>query len=130
MDLRQYFTDKKAKQAELEKKFSDGVVHVTSVFYRERNSTAGATSSATVENAARVITDGTHREATEDEIAAFYARQKSDLEKHIRAEQVKKQQYVVVTQGEFAPVREIPSAVVPVAQTPTRGQRQDSSKSE
>lgn len=97
MDLKQYFQDLRAKQAELERSHPDGVVHVTSLFYRERNSTPGATASASTRNAARVITDGTHRESSEEEVDAFYQRQQDQLKLNIRAEQQKKQQYVIVT---------------------------------
>lgn|SRR5690242_17564318 len=99
MDLKRYFDDLRAKAAELEDKYPDGVVYVTSLFYRERNSTPGATATANYKNAARVITDGTHREATEEEIEAFQLQQHRELEKNIRSEQLKKQQYVVVTQN-------------------------------
>jgi hypothetical protein len=99
MDLKQYFSDLRAKEAELQAKHSDGVVHVTSLFYRERNSTPGAIASATCRNAARVITDGTHRESSEEEIERFYSWQEEQLKTHIRAEQQKKQQYVIVTGG-------------------------------
>ena len=97
MDLKEYFKDLRTNQRKLEKKYPNGVVHVTSLFYRERNSTPGATASATCENAARVITDGTHREATEEEIKAFYDHQRRQLEQNVRSEQMKKQQYVIVT---------------------------------
>lgn len=96
MDLKAYFQDLNLKQRELEEKHPDGVVHVTSLFYRERNSTPGSTASATCRNAARVITDGTHREASEEEIEAFLERQRLQLEQNIRSEQAKKQQYVIV----------------------------------
>ena len=97
MDLKEYFDDKRATMEQLRKKYPNNLVHVTSKFYRERNSTEGATASANYANAARVITDGTHREATEAEIAKFYEQQQRELEKNTRSEQSKKQQYVIVT---------------------------------
>jgi hypothetical protein len=103
MDLKLYFDDYKKNVAKLEKEHPDGVVHVTSLFQRDRGSTPGSTASATCTNAARVITDGTHREATEEEIDAFYQRQQDELRKNIRAEQAKKQQYMVVM-GEGNPL--------------------------
>lgn len=98
MDLRQYYNDLRAKESELEKvaKAQDGVVYVTSVFHREKNSTAGATLGASPRNAARVITDGTHRDATEDEVRAFYIRQQEQLSATTKMEQMKKKQYIVV----------------------------------
>lgn len=101
MDLKQYFTDMHATEAMLERKHPDGIVYVTSLFYRERNSTPGAMASATCRNAARVITDGTHRESSPEEVDMFFSRQKQELERNMRAEQLKKKQYfVVVNQNE------------------------------
>ncbi len=120
MDLKQYFTDLNEKEAELKSKHADNIVHVTSLFYRERNSTPGTTASANCRNAARVITDGTHREATEDEVAAFYDRQDEELKRNIKSEQTKKQQYVIVTGG--ASVEPVNATVVPAQ----RGRRQES----
>lgn len=96
MDLKEYFRDLHAKEAELEKKYPDGVVYVTSLFHRERNSTPGSTLSATCRNAARVITDGTHREATKEEIESFLEHQQEQLRRNARAEQANKKQYIVV----------------------------------
>lgn len=96
MDLKAYFADLRATQAKLDQKAEDGVVYVTSVFHRERNSTPGQTLSASTENAARVITDGTHREATVEEVAAFHQRQREELERTTKSEQLKKKQYIVV----------------------------------
>jgi hypothetical protein len=110
MDLKQYYLEMRAKAVELAAKHPDGIVHVTSVFYRERNSTPGSTASATCYNAARVLTDGTHREATEGEIEAFYQHQQDELEKHTRAEQQKKKQFLVVTDTAVSPM---PSATIP-----------------
>ena len=71
MDLRAYFDDMNSKEAEFKVKYKENIVHVTSLFHRERNSTAGNVISATRHNAARVITDGTHRESTPEEVAQF-----------------------------------------------------------
>lgn len=98
MDLKAYYGELSEKERELiQNSGKDKVVYVTSKFYRERNSTPGSTVSATPSNAARVITDGTHQLATQDEIKKFLAHQQQELTKNIRAEQSKKQQYVVVT---------------------------------
>jgi hypothetical protein len=98
MDLKAYYSELSEKEAELLKgSGKNKVVYVTSKFYRERNSTPGSTVSATPANAARVITDGTHQLATQEEIAKFIKHQNDELTKNIRAEQSKKQQYVVVT---------------------------------
>lgn len=102
MDLKQYYIDLNQNQAKLEIQFPDGIVHVTSLFYRERNSTPGHTSSATHRNAARVITDGTHRVATEPEINDFYQRQEDQRLAVVRSEQQKKRQFVVMVDGGVA----------------------------
>ena len=112
MDLRQYFSDKREEMANLKQKFPEGVVHITSKFYRERNSTAGATYTATIENAARGITDGTHRLSEDNEIQEFNDHQERELRKHARSEQAKRQQYMVITSG-VTPQEAINSTVVP-----------------
>lgn len=96
MDLKEYYKDLHQQEAELSRRFPDGEVHVTSVYNRERNSKAGRTVSATCYNAARVITDGTHRESTAAERESFFALQERNRITAIRQEQMKKQQYVVV----------------------------------
>jgi hypothetical protein len=112
MDLRQYFMDKREEEAKLKQQFPEGVVYVTSKFYRERNSTAGAVFSATISNAARVITDGTHRVSEEPEIRSFLDHQEKELRKHAMAEQGKRQQYMVITSG-VTPQEAMNSTVVP-----------------
>ena len=96
MDLREYYRDLHKVEAGLEKNNPDGIVHVTSLFHRERNSTPGSTLSATTRNAARVITDGTHREATSDEVLGFLKQQQDQLRINTAAEQKNKRQYIVV----------------------------------
>jgi hypothetical protein len=96
MDLKTYYNDLRAKDAELVLIHPDGVVYVTSLFHRERNSTPGSTLSATTHNAARVITDGTHREATQEEIDGFLQHQQNELRRNAATEQKNKRQYIVV----------------------------------
>jgi hypothetical protein len=96
MDLKEYFKDAHAEEARLEKEYPEGVVHVTSLFHRERGSTPGSTLSATCRNAARVITDGTHRVSTQEEIDGFLKHQQTQLRKNAAAEQANKKQYIVV----------------------------------
>lgn len=102
MDLKEYYNDLRKTESDLEskcgqgKRYPDGVIYVTSLFHRERNSTAGRTLSATTRNAARVITDGTHREATEEEIINFLDHQQDELRRNTAAEQKNKRQYIVV----------------------------------
>lgn len=103
MDLQTYFRDLRATEARLTREHPDSVVHVTSLFHRERNSTPGSTLSAVPRNAARVITDGTHREATPEEIAGFIAHQESELRRNTAAEQKSKRQYFVIVDGQQTP---------------------------
>ena len=129
MDLRAYYNDKHAKMAELEKSSPNGAVYVTSLFNRERNSQAGATLSATIENAARVITDGTHRLATQEEVDAFIKMQEKNRAAVARSEQERTKQVVVfvderqsvrATQGQY----EVPVAVATVpAEEPVKKER-------
>lgn len=96
MDIKEYYRDLHKTAAELERKNPERIVHVTSVYNREKNATAGCTLSATPENAARVITDGTHREATKEEVAAFLTLQENNRIKAVKSEQAKNKQFVVV----------------------------------
>ena len=96
MNLKDYFSDLRKVEAELVGEHPDGIVFVTSLFHRERNSTPGSTLSATCRNAARVITDGTHRRATQEEIDGFARRQQEELRRNTVAEQKNKRQYIVV----------------------------------
>jgi hypothetical protein len=106
VDLKEYYRDLHAIEADLEKRHDDGIVYVTSLFHRERNSTPGSTLSATCRNAARVITDGTHREATSEEVDAFLLHQQDQLRRNAKAEQMNKKQYIVVVDQKetFEPV--------------------------
>jgi hypothetical protein len=97
MDLKAYYNDVQQLENKFNREHPDQVVHVTSVYHRERGSTPGAVASANPRNAARVIADGTHREATEEEIASYYERQDEEFKRNARAEERKGQkQYVVV----------------------------------
>lgn len=119
MNLQEYFRDKRKIMADLDQANPDGIVHVTSLFHRERNSTAGSTLSATVSNAARVITDGTHREATKDEVNGFLRHQENQRVAVAKAEQLKKKQYIVVVDNEPAGVG-IPDVIGAEAVTDSR----------
>lgn len=96
MNLKEYYSDMGREKAKLEQKHPDGVVYVTSLYSRDRNSTPGCTLSASCYNAARVITDGTHRESTREEVDGFLNHQQSQRVMVAKAEQLKKQQYMIV----------------------------------
>lgn len=95
-NIREYYTDLRNTEKEFQRNYPAGVVHVTSLFNRDRGSTAGTTTSATCYNAARVVTDGTHRLSTPEEIEAFEAHQQRELIRNQAAEQRNKKQYLVV----------------------------------
>lgn len=97
MDAKEYFQDLRQTEAGLTKKYKGNLVHVTSVKNREKNSTSGSTMSADAYNAARVITDGTHRIATSEEIKSFIDLQERNRVSAIKSEQRKRQQLVVLT---------------------------------
>ena len=102
MDLKTYYDDMRKTMADLERRHPDGIVYVTSMFHRERNSTPGSTLSASCRNAARVITDGTHKEATQEEIDNFLDHQQDENRKNTIAEQKNKRQYIVVVDNKEA----------------------------
>lgn len=111
MNMRDYYSDKLLEERRLRDKHPNGVVFVTSVFNRDRSSVAGQTLSATCSNAARVITDGTHRESTKDEIKAFITHQQQQKVSLALAEQKNKQQYVMVVDRKATP-QELASVMV------------------
>ena len=96
MDLKEYYRDLRKKEAELEKEYPDGVVYITSLFHREKNSTPGSTCSARWFNAARAITDQTHRIATREEVQGFLQHQQDELKRNTQSEQRNKKQFIVV----------------------------------
>lgn len=95
-DIAKFYSDLRKLQASLEAEYPTGVVHVTSVENRQLNSLPGVTLSATAYNAARVITEGTHRLATKEEIAAFHTLQQDNHREASMAEQRRNKQFVVV----------------------------------
>jgi hypothetical protein len=109
MDLNAYFTDKRACEAELRRDNPNGVVYITSLFHRDRNSTAGATVSASCSNAARVITDGTHRVSTPEEVRTFIAHQQEELRRNTVSEQMNKKQYFVVLPSASGDIMAVPA---------------------
>ena len=104
MNLQEYYQDLRKVLAKLENEHADdnGVVYVTSLFHRERNSTPGCTLSASCRNAARVITDGTHRLAEPSEIKAFLDHQQDQLKRNTQAEQANRKQFIVVVNDKDA----------------------------
>ena len=71
MNSQQYYSDMRAMTDALAARHADGCLLVVSVDNRFKNTTAGNTCEVTTDNAARLILDGTHREATAEEIHAY-----------------------------------------------------------
>lgn len=71
MTSQQYYSDLRAKTNALAAQHADGCLLVVSVANRLRGTTPGNICEVTVDNAARLILDGTHREATAEEIRAY-----------------------------------------------------------
>lgn len=96
MQVKEYYSDIHKLQRELEEEFESGEIFLTSVFNRDKNSVAGCVSTASPENAARVIVDGTHRLSTDDEVKEYKKMLEDNRVAIAKAEQQKKQQYIVV----------------------------------
>ena len=75
MNTQQYYAAIREKQEALTKQFPKGYCLVVSVLNREKNSTAGTFCEVLVPEAARLITDGTHRTVTDEESSAYYGAQ-------------------------------------------------------
>lgn len=101
MDLTAYFAEKREIAAHLVDVYGkNGVVHITSLRHRESGTTAGTTLSATIDNAARVIANGTHREATRAEITAFMQHQERNRVTSMTMEQARKREFVVMVDSQ------------------------------
>ena len=96
MDLVEYFRNVRSEEKLLDQKHPNRVVYITSVKNSAKNSLAGMTVSATPYNAARAITDETHREASDTEIKLFLEHQERNRLDTQRSETRKKKEIVVV----------------------------------
>lgn len=96
MDLREYFGDLRKTEKDLASQHPNRVVFITSIKNSTKNTTPGATFSTTPYNAARGITDETHRLATDEEIQAFLDHQERNRVTNQRSEASKKKEIVVV----------------------------------
>lgn len=95
MDTREYYGEIRTIEKRLEKKHGMSL-YITSVKNREKGGTAGTTFVATPYNAARGIVDETHREATDEEIKAYFEHQEQNRIQSMRSEARKKKEVVVV----------------------------------
>ncbi len=71
MTSQSYYADLRALGDALNARYPDGYLLVVSIANRLRGTTPGNTCEVTTENAARLILDGTHREATSEEIRVY-----------------------------------------------------------
>lgn len=84
----EFWQDKAKTQADLTKRYPEGALFVTSVHNRSTGSTTGTVSAVSLDNAARLITMGTHRESTEEEVAA-HAKQETINARQAREAEVR-----------------------------------------
>lgn len=68
MDVRQYWADVRKMRTQLEAEYASGSLHVCSL--QSANTSFGHITAVSVDVAAKLLTDGTHRAATDEEIAA------------------------------------------------------------
>jgi hypothetical protein len=75
MDTTLYYAALREQRETLAKQHPSGFCLVVSVFDPQKNSTAGSICEVSVQDAARLTFDGTHRVATDDETCAYRNRQ-------------------------------------------------------
>lgn len=83
MDFQAYYKNVREKREQLTRTFPSGCCVVLSVYNLAANSQPGGITECDLANAARIITDGTHRLATDKEAADFYSQR--DAERARRA---------------------------------------------
>ncbi len=108
MDVKQYWADVTAKVAEIAPHYPEGVVHIISRHNREKNTTAGAISTAMLSLAAECLVNNTHDLATPEQIANFtrtQAEKRRQIQLHERS---KKQEFVMVVNREEAETKGLP----------------------
>jgi hypothetical protein len=108
MDVRQYWADVTAKIAEIANHYPDGLVHIISRHNREKNTTAGAISTASLQLAAECLVNNTHDLASPEQIAT-YAKNQIEKRRQIQLhERSKKQEFVMVVDRQEAETKGIP----------------------
>ena len=108
MDVRQYWADVQAKIAEIAGHYPEGVVHIISRHNREKNTTAGAVSTSSLQLAAECLVNNTHDLASPEQIATY---KKDQVEKRRQIqlhERSKKQEFVMVVDRQEAETKGIP----------------------
>ncbi len=71
MKTAEYYAEVRKMAARLDEQFPQGFCVLTSVANRDKNTVAGNVTEAANDNAARCLVEGTHRLATEDEVAEW-----------------------------------------------------------
>ena len=102
MDVKQYWADVQAKVGEIATHYPEGVVHVISRHNREKNTTAGAVSTTSLQLAAECLVNNTHDLASSEQITT-YKRDQVEKRRQIQLhERSKKQEFVMVVDRQEA----------------------------
>lgn len=97
-----------AKIIEIAPSYPDGVVHLISRHNREKNTTAGAVATASLQLAAECLVNNTHDLATHEQIATFKREQVEKRRQIQMTERAKKQEYVMVVDRNEAEQKGLP----------------------
>lgn len=91
MDIKSFVARMQEKRKELEGQYPKGYCLVQTVFNPNTNTVGGVTCEVSVDQAARLITEGSHRLATKEE-AEVFRKQQEDARADILAEEIRKRQ--------------------------------------
>lgn len=120
MDVRQYWLDVDNRMAEIAPKYPEGVVHLVSRHNREKNTTAGAMMTASLQLASECLVNNTHDLATPEQVAKYRKDQADKKRQILLTERAKKQEFVMVVDRNEAEARSLPIPEdVPARQTAT-----------
>lgn|ERR1019366_2285300 len=94
-----YYSDLRAKKDSLAAQYPDGCLLVASVANRLRGSTAGNVCEVDIANGARLLLDGTHREANPEEVQLF--REAQELQARVTTDplQAARKQFGLLVKG-------------------------------
>jgi hypothetical protein len=95
VDLQAYYSEKRYHLAELQKQFPQGFCHVCSIGNKTSRAVAGSVTAASLEVAARCLTERTHRLATDDEVKGWLALQEENRKASQLVERLAKNMVVV-----------------------------------
>lgn len=108
MDVKQYWADVQVKVGEIAPSYPEGIVYLISRHNREKNTTAGAVSTAALQLAAECLVNNTHDLATPEQITTYHkgqAEKRRQIQVHERS---KKQEFVMVVDRQEAESKGIP----------------------